>query len=262
MSTSRRTFLGATAGLAGWALSGGPVRGATASGTPDGRPGPGTIRALALDAFVVFDPRPIDALAEQLVPDRGKDLIDRWRTRQFEYTWLRTVAGQHLDFAAVTEGALRWASRSLQLSLDPGTQRRLLEAHARLGPWPDASAALASLRARGLRLALLSNFTPAMLAGCVRASGLDGVFDRVLSTEAVRTFKPDPRAYQLGVDALRLRREEIAFAAHAGWDAAGARWFGYRTLWVNRLGLPPEELSAQPDAIHSSLGELARALVG
>ena len=64
----------------------------------------------------------------------------------------------------------------------------------------------------------------------------------------MRTFKPDPRAYQLGIDTLRLPRDQIVFAAFAGWDAAGAKRFGYPTFWVNRMQALPEELGVRPDA--------------
>src|SRR5205085_2516397 len=102
-------------------------------------------------------------------------------------------------------------------------------------------------KAGGYRLALLSNLTPAMLDGCVRSAALGGTFDRVLSTDQARTYKPDPRAYRLTTDAFKLDREEILFVAYAGWDAAGAKLFGYPTFWVNRLKLPAEELDAFAD---------------
>ena len=95
-----------------------------------------------------------------------------------------------------------------------------------------------------------------MLNGCIKAAGLDGVFDHVLSTDAARTYKPDPRAYGLGAAALKLPREQILFAAFAGWDAAGAKSFGYPTFWVNRLGLPPEQLGVLPDATGPDLNAL------
>ncbi len=90
----------------------------------------------------------------------------------------------------------------------------------------------------------------------MKNSGLEGFFEPHLSTDKVGAFKPDPRAYQMGLDAFKLGKEEIAFAAFAGWDAAGAKWFGYPTFWVNRLNVPVEELSAAPDGIGSGLGDL------
>ncbi len=107
-------------------------------------------------------------------------------------------------------------------------------------------------------MAFLSNLTDAMLDAVVKNSALEGFFEPHLSTDKVKAFKPDPRAYQMGLDAFKLRKEEIAFAAFAGWDAAGAKWFGYPTFWVNRSNAPVEELSATPDGMGSGLGDLVK----
>jgi 2-haloacid dehalogenase len=89
---------------------------------------------------------------------------------------------------------------------------------------------------------------------------MDSMFEALLSTDSIRTYKPDPRAYQLAIDALKLPREEILFVAFGGWDAAGAKSFGYKTFWVNRQNLPVEELDAPPDAIGTTLGDLVSFL--
>jgi 2-haloacid dehalogenase len=107
-------------------------------------------------------------------------------------------------------------------------------------------------------MAFLSNLTNAMLDAVVRNSGLEGFFEDHLSTDKVRAFKPDPRAYQMGVDAFKLKKEEIAFAAFAGWDAAGAKWFGYPTFWVNRANVAGEELGVVPDGVGSGLADLVK----
>jgi 2-haloacid dehalogenase len=135
-----------------------------------------------------------------------------------------------------------------------------MQAYFELRAWPDVPPALAGLKKRGLRLAFLSNMTPKMLASNIKSAKLDGIFDQVLSTDPIRTYKPDPRAYQMAIDALGLKREEILFVPFAGWDAAGAKWFGYRTFWVNRLGLPPEELGVAVDASASSLSDIEKFL--
>lgn len=98
--------------------------------------------------------------------------------------------------------------------------------------------------------------TTKMLDAGIKNAGLDGVFEHVLSTDQIRAYKPDPRAYQMAIDAFKLQREEIIFAAFAGWDAAGAKWFGYPTFWVNRLNLPAEELEVAPDAVGRDLTAL------
>jgi DNA replication protein DnaC len=117
---------------------------------------------------------------------------------------------------------------------------------------------LHAFKAKGLRLAFLSNMTADMLNMGLANSGLEGLLDHVLSTDAIKTFKPDPRAYQLGIDAFKLPKEQIAFAAFAGWDAAGAEWFGYPTFWVNRLRAKFEGLDAQKTATGQDLSDLVR----
>src|SRR5215475_8483223 len=142
------------------------------------------------------------------------------------------------------------------LDLTHMKRQRLMQAYLELKSYPDALPALKSLQETGVRLAFLSNLTPYMLDGAIKSSGLEGIFEASLSTDRVRVYKPDPRAYQMGTDAFMLKREEIVFAAFGGWDAAGAKLFGYPTFWVNRLNLPTEELGVAPDAIGQNLTDL------
>lgn len=231
--------------------------------TPAWRQGAARVRvqAVLFDAFPVFDPRPVAALAEAELPGRGAELTALWRTRQFEYSWLRVVAHDYADFWQCTADALRFAAASLNFQLTAAQHEHLMNAYLTLQPWPDVPAALGTLREAGVRLGFLSNFTPAMLQASLQQSGLANMFEHVLSTDRARTFKPDPRAYQLGVDALRLPRDQIVFAAFAGWDAAGAKRFGYPTFWVNRTQAPPEELGVRPDASGRSLDDLVAFVV-
>jgi 2-haloacid dehalogenase len=146
-----------------------------------------------------------------------------------------------------------FAAKELKVELPSDKRDRLLDAYLQLAAWPDAIPALKMLKTTGIGVALLSNLTPAMLKGCIETAGIGEIVDHVLSTDAARVYKPHPRAYQLGTDAFKLNREELMFVASAGWDAAGAKSFGYPTFWVNRFDLPTEELGVLPDATGSSL---------
>jgi 2-haloacid dehalogenase len=253
MSLDRREFLARTAGgfLAASMPTGGP-RNTRLRRTH--------IKAIAFDAFPIFDPRPIDALAEELRPGRGAELMATWRRRQFEYTWLRTLSNQYLDFWRTTEAALAFAAASLKLDLDSVARERLMGAYLRLPAWPDVRPALESLRAAGIRMACLSNFTSRMLDACVATAGLGDFFGEHLSTDRVQAFKPDPRAYAMALRAFGLPREAIGFAAFAGWDAAGAKWFGFPTIWVNRAAATREQLGVMPDLEVGGLQDLASAV--
>jgi 2-haloacid dehalogenase len=235
------------------------IAGGLAATAPDGfGDRSGFVKAIAFDAFPVLDPRPVFALAEKLFPGKGADLAAAWRTRQFEYTWLRTASHQYVDFWRVTEDALVFAAKLLKLDLPSNQRVRLMDAYLAIRCWPEAPEALRALRNAGIRLAFLSNMTQEMLEAGIRNSGLEGVFEHVLSTDRVAAFKPDPRAYQMGIDAFGLRREEIMFAAFAGWDAAGAKAFGYPTFWVNRQNQPAEELGVRADHSGTTLDDVVR----
>jgi len=219
------------------------------------------IRAVAFDAFPILDPRPVFTLVDELYPERGVDLSIVWRTRQFEYTWLRTMSRRYSDFWQVTDDALVFAAKALKVELTPEKRARLMEAYLKLRCWPEVPAALHSLRNAGIHLAFLSNMTARMLEAGIRNSQLEGVFDQVLSTDRVKAYKPDPRAYQMGLDAFGLKPDQILFAAFAGWDAAGAKSFGYPTFWVNRQNQPGEELGVTLDAIGENLNDLVSFVI-
>jgi 2-haloacid dehalogenase len=215
------------------------------------------IKAIAFDGLAVFDARPVAALAESVFPGRGEEMSALWRTRQFEYTWLRTVGRHYVDFWQVTEEALVFSCKSLKLEVTKADSNRLMQSYLELKAWPDALPVLKGLKAGGLRMAFLSNFTAPMLDKAVNNSNLEGIFDDHLSTDRVRAFKPDPQAYRMAMSAFGLRKEEIAFAAFGGWDAVGAKWFGYPTFWVNRAHVEAEELGAVPEGVGKDLNDLA-----
>lgn len=245
----RRFFDLAAAGVVTSALS--PALRAAEGGRP-------RFKAVAFDAFPIFDPRPIARLAETLLPGKGAELGNAWRARQFEYQWLHALGGRYEDFWRTTEDALIFAAAQLGIDLASEKRERLMQAWLELTTWPDVPAALASLRSAGVRLAFLSNMTAKILETGIRNARLDGVFEHVLSTDRIRAYKPEPRAYQMAIDAFGFAREEILFVAFAGWDAAGAKWFGYPTFWNDRLGLPPEELGVRPDATGKDLAGLVK----
>jgi 2-haloacid dehalogenase len=213
-------------------------------------------KAVAFDGFVIFDPRSIATRADELFPGRGTEIVNAWRVRQFEYTWLRTLTGNYAAFWQVTAEALTFTAQLLGLALTAEKRERLMGAFLELKAWPDVASTLNALKQAGIRMAFLTDFSASMLDANIRSAGLEGMFGEHMSTDRVRAFKPDPRAYQMGLESFKLRREEIVFAAFGGWDAAGAKRFGYPTFWCNRLNLPTEELGIAPDRVRSSTADL------
>jgi 2-haloacid dehalogenase len=216
------------------------------------------VEGLLFDAYgTLFDVHSV-VEAGRAVTDDPAALSALWRQKQLEYTWLRSLMGRYEDFWAVTASALAFACRRLGLRVDDAARRRLMEAYLTLDPFPEVRGALARLR--GLPCAILSNGAPRMLDAVVAHNRLGEYLRAVISVDEVRTFKPAPIVYALGPARLGLTRETIGFVSSNGWDVAGAKAFGFRAVWVNRAGAPPEELGVTPDIEVRDLGELARAL--
>jgi 2-haloacid dehalogenase len=243
VTVALKTFT-AVALCAGATLASTAIRPSTASVEGSGRK---RFAAVAFDYLVLFNPDSVISAVEQVSPGNGREFTNLWRTRQFEYSWLRSITGRYVDFSEVTDDALVYTARAMKVELTASQERRLLDAYLHLTPWPDSAGALQRLRDSGVRVITLANFSPAMLQANADHAGLTGLFEALVSTDANQTYKPDPRAYQLGVDRLQIEKGEIVFAAFGGWDAAGAKAFGYPTVWVNRVNQPLEELGIRPD---------------
>jgi 2-haloacid dehalogenase len=178
-------------------------------------------------------------------PDADR-FSETWRTKQLEYTWTTTLAGQYLDFWTLTERALDYTFARFP-SVAPALRAKLLEAYLSLDAFSDARAALAQLKNRGLRLAILSNGSPRMLAAAVNASGLGELLDGVLSVDSVRMYKPRPEVYALVTDGFGVTAKDVAFVSSNRWDVMGAAAFGFHPIWVNRARMPEEYADQPPD---------------
>jgi 2-haloacid dehalogenase len=213
-----------------------------------------TPRAVLFDAFgTLFDVYSVSHLAEQLFPGRGEKLALLWRDKQIEYTRLLTMSGRYQPFWDVTRAALRFSLQRFDLPAGKVEEEQLMNQYRHLSPFPENKTVLQALQRRGVPAGVLSNGDPAMLNVAVKSAGFGPYLTHVLSVDTVRKFKTDPAAYQVGVQALGVPAEQILFVSSNGWDAIGATWFGYTTLWVNRGGLPLEQLNTQPTRIGNSL---------
>ncbi|HZN85267.1 MAG TPA: haloacid dehalogenase type II [Burkholderiales bacterium] len=208
--------------------------------------------ALVFDAYgTLYDVHAVVARCEEFWPGRGAELSLLWRTKQLEYTWQRSLMRRYAPFSQVTLEALQYACAGLGLPLEGYQSAALLQEYRRLAVFPEVAGALARF---ATRKAILSNGSPDMLDPLVKQSGL--AFDAVLSVDALKLFKPAPEVYQLAVDRLGVVKEAIGFVSSNCWDALGAKAFGFRVWWINRLQAPVDALGLQPDAVVGSLDEI------
>jgi len=220
------------------------------------------IKACVFDAYgTLFDVNSAARSAQDELGSEWQPLAELWRTKQLQYTWLRGLGGHHADFWTVTADALSFAMESLKLD-DRALHRRLMTLYLSLNVYPEVRDTLERLKAGGLKLAILSNGTPAMLAAAAANSGIADLLDAVLSVEEVGVYKPHPSVYRLASDRLQLAPERICFLSSNGWDAYAAKAFGFRVLWCNRFKQAPERLPGTPDAQIETLAALPDVVLG
>ena len=230
---------------------------------PRSQGGAEDIEAFAFDAYgTLFDVFSVTALCEELFPGNGDALAQRWRAKQLQYSLLRSLMGRHRDFWLVTGDALVNAAAGLGLDLTPQRRDRLMDAYLTLAAFPDVRPGLEALKARGVKLAILSNGEPRMLEAAARSAGIDTLLDTIISVEEVKIFKVSPRVYNLGPERLGVDQSALGFVSSNAWDVAGAASAGLTTFWIQRTaGEPPEELGFEAHHVVSAITDLA-PLVG
>jgi 2-haloacid dehalogenase len=214
------------------------------------------VAAYVFDAYgTLFD---VHAAIARHRAEAGADaerFSELWRTKQLEYSWTLTLAGQYVDFWTLTEHALDYAFARVP-SVTRALRSRLLDAYLKLDPFPDAASTLAQLKSRGVRLAILSNGSPRMLDAATAASGIGGLLDAAFSVDAVRAYKPRREVYALVTEGLNVAAQEVVFVSSNRWDIMGAASFGFRPVWINRSAVPDEYAEHAPVQVISSLSAL------
>lgn len=221
-----------------------------------------TISTIVFDAYgTIFDVAGAARIASaepggEALAESWEEVSRDWRIKQLEYTWLRTISGNHIDFAHVTADALTWTLEKAGLS-DPDLRARLLALYDTLPAFPEAREVLSDLKAKGRNVAILSNGSPKMLDRAVTSAGIGSCLDAVLSAETAGAYKPDSRVYDLVQQRFEVEKEEVMFVSSNFWDIAGATGYGFITAWVNRDDAPRDRLWSRPTHVLPNLTRLA-----
>ncbi len=201
-----------------------------------------------------------EAEGDQSFAQNWMHLAAGWRQRQLSYSWLRSLMGRYVPFWQITTEALDVTMGEMGLN-DPELCEHLLNLYLDLTAYDEVTAQLTAFKDKGHKLAALSNGSPDMLERGLTSSGIGSLLDAVLSVDALKIYKPDPKVYALVTDHFGCAASDVTFFSSNNWDIAGAGSFGFKTIWVNRAGKTWDDLPERPHHIVGSLAEAA-GLIG
>ena len=205
-----------------------------------------SLRHTVFDAYgTLFDVHSATSRYKERLGQHAQAVSTIWRTKQLEYTWLRSLMDCYVDFWEITQDSLDYALEFQGID-DNNLRIELLTAYYELSCYPEVPDTLSKLKQIGLGTAILSNGSREMLEAGVNNSKLGKVVDKIISVESIEIFKPSPKVYQLATDQLGCNTEEIIFFSSNAWDVSGASTFGFKTIWVNRFAQATERLPGTP----------------
>lgn len=221
---------------------------------------PSNIKACVFDAYgTLFDVHSAVGSHRARLGDNADKVSLLWRTKQLEYTWLRSLMREFADFWQVTGDALDYALDAHNI-VDDELRSDLMDAYLALKTYEEVVPVLSRLRESGFKTAILSNGATGMLEAANQSAGIDKLLDASLSVDALGIFKPDPSVYELVTRQFDIEPAQVLFQSSNAWDAAGAASFGFKVLWVNRFDQKPERLPAKPDYEAKDLNRLLELL--
>ena len=213
------------------------------------------IKAIIFDAYgTLFDVNSAAKKCQDKIGNKWEGFANYWRTTQLEYTWLRSLMKRHKDFWQVTEDSLDKAMNAYQI--DSAMRNELLDLYKILSPFKEVPEVLRSLKEKNLKLAILSNGTPALLNQLVKSNNLDNLFDDLFSIEEVGIYKPDSKVYDMPIKKYNIQKNEVVFLSANTWDVSGGGNYGYNAIWVNRNKNIFDNLDYKPNSEIKDLSEL------
>jgi 2-haloacid dehalogenase len=132
---------------------------------------------------------------------------------------------EYVDYRTLVEEGRR------EVGLPPGSAGRLFRLWPQMRPWPDVPPFLERL---SIPFAVVTNCSESL--AMVATTCLRRPPHAVISAERAGVYKPDPRLYTAALDALKMRAEDVIYAAGSAYDARGAHAFGLPTRWIDRDG--------------------------
>jgi len=217
------------------------------------------IKAIIFDAYgTLFDVNSAAEKCKGKIGDKWEGFANYWRTTQLEYTWLRSLMNRHKDFWQVTGDSL---DKSMQaFKIDSSMRNELLDLYKVLSTFPEVKEVLNKLKEKNYKLAILSNGTPSLLNELVKSNNLVSIFDDIFSIEEVKTYKPDPKVYNIPIKKYEIQKNEVAYLSANTWDVSAGGNYGFNPVWLNRNNSIFDNLDYVPKYQIENLSKLIEIL--
>lgn len=212
------------------------------------------------DVCLTFAPRlPVQATHEELMATLNKIRREFWSDPALHRPYRLDLLGSRRTILAEFVMRFGIAEREAAMALGEEMAHHLTETQlGTLTAFPGAIEAVRELRARGVKLALITNGEGREQRRKIERFALAPLFDCVIVEGEFGKGKPDPEVYYHALNELDAAPHEAWMVGdNLEWEVAVPKQLGLYTVWVDfaAKGLPPNA-PAQPDRIIHNLAEL------
>lgn len=207
----------------------------------------------------LLDLRALDVYFAEAFGDAGARRM--WFAQFIQNALVATVTDAYAPFGEIGSAALAMTAERLGVTLSDDQRKTIMGVLRQLPPHPEVPAALANLKAAGLRMAALTNSTEAVAMAQLTNTGLADYFERIFSADAVKRLKPAPEPYRYAAAQMGVPVDQIRLVAAHAWDVAGAMCAGCAAAFIARPGMALDPLAPKPDIIGKDLDEVAARIV-
>lgn len=218
---------------------------------------------LGFDIYgTLIDTGGVVATLEKSVGDKAEEFSRTWRNKQLEYAFRRGLMQNYEDFSVCTSHALDYSCRYHNESLSQNQKNELLEIYRTLPPFDDVNDGLSRLHAGNHRLFAFSNGSADAVETLLAKAGIRDFFLGVVSTEDLKSFKPNPAVYSYFLRKSGASGNDAWLVSSNPFDVIGAISAGMKAAWIKRSDEAIfDPWGIEPTVTASSIIELSGKIV-
>jgi len=214
------------------------------------------IKLVVFDVYgTCFDIHSTSSLLKKYIGKNWKNFSNLWRTKQLEYSWIRTIMNQYVDFWKITNDALDY---TLEVYKKNKIKKKILNSYKFLKPYSDLELLINFLKKKKIPRYILTNGSSLIIKNLLKKYKMNRDFNKILSVDRIKIFKPSPKVYQIVTNNFKCPSKNILFLSSNCWDIAGAKNFGFKTAWINRNKIKFDKLGLYPDIELQSLNNIRK----